>query len=143
MVNRKSSVWGAVVLLFACSSANQFDLLVDRATLRWETAVCRTPPYGKIDLVDRIPECRGSINVWGCYYGISGHIEISRQTPLDQQYKVLTHEMGHAFRPGSHLETSTGLMYRYPNQVPDRITADDIAYICKERNCPCRNPEKP
>jgi hypothetical protein len=144
VVNRKSNLyWFAVALVLACAAPNQFDLLVGQATLRWEKAICRTPPYGKVQLVERIPECRDVPNTWGCHYSISGDIKISRQAPTDQWYKVLVHEMGHSFRPGSHLETPTGVMYQHPNQVPNVITSDDITYICKEYVCPCRNPEKP
>lgn len=149
MVDRKGnyrSAWSlSILLLFSCVDTNQFDLLVDQARLRWEKAICRTPPYLKVELLRTIPQCKGaSPRIWGCYDGISGLIRVSRSTPKDQRLKVLTHEMGHSFAPGKgHLEDTTGVMYPYLDQVPDYITSADIDFICKEYDCPCRNPEKP
>lgn len=146
MVDRKSTHWGAwslsLLLLFSCADTNSFDLLVDQARLRWARAVCLEPKYSEVELVRTISECGNSTYAWGCYGSVTGLLRVSRSTPLDQRLKVLTHEMGHSLRPGSHLETPTGLMFQHPDQVPNRITADDIAYICKEYDCPCRNPEK-
>lgn len=147
MVNHKGSNWSAwslsVLLLFSCADTNRFDLLVDQARLRWEKAICRTPRYRTLEIVRSIPSCQNSTKAWGCYDYVSGELLVSRTTPKDQRLKVLTHEMGHSISPGhGHLETRTGIMYLYADTVPDVITSDDIDFICKEYDCPCRNPEK-
>lgn len=145
MASNKIPFWSgalSLALFLSCADPNRFDLLVEQARLRWEKAICRSPRYLSIDLVRVIPRCKDAVNTaWGCYDYVSGQLMVSRRTPKEQRLKVLTHEMGHSIHTGGHLETPNGLMYTYPNLVDDRITAEDISFICEEYDCPCRHPE--
>lgn len=141
----RCAAW-AIGLVFLSSCTKSFDSLVEESRLRWYRAVCRQPTYREIQLVESIPVCgEKRSDWWGCYDYVSGLLRVSKVVPPDQVGKVLVHEMGHTLKPSlpQHLPSSTGIMYQKASSVPDLITRDDIDFICKEYDCPCRNPEKP
>jgi hypothetical protein len=84
-------------------------------------------------------------NAWGCYTTAEYLVEISESTPPEYLLQVITHEMGHSMVPhkegGNHLFFEQGIMMPHPEHSLGKITDADIDFICKEYDCPCRNPE--
>lgn len=132
--------------LLACTRQPSFGELVTAASSRWEKAVCRTPQYSVMAYTPTILFCGGvpNENYWGCYTIASGAIEVSQKVPREKLLWVITHEMGHALRGfGGHVPSKKGLMAETSGTATPHITDEDIALVCEEIDCPCRNPEKP
>jgi hypothetical protein len=132
----------AVVLLAACQHQPTFPELVTAANNRWYAAICRWPRYDDIQYVPSIPVCGVPGSAWwGCYD--NGLVRISQVVPATDLLQVITHEMGHSISPNKHAKDNTGVMSAYVRQATHNITAADIALLCEEYECPCKNPEAP
>lgn len=134
------------VLLTGCLHEQSFLEQVHAASDRWEHAICRAPRYALVSLLPSIDVCSGvKNNFYGCYDRSTATIQISMKIPNTPglRYQVITHEMGHSLGPSHHLGDWQGLMSPYSDSALHVLTNEDLDLICKEYECPCRNPEAP
>lgn len=136
-----------LALLFTgCVHEQSFLEQVSMARARWEHAICRSPRYAMLSLVPSVDTCSGvKNNFYGCYDRSSATVQISAKVPNTPGllYKVITHEMGHSLGPAEHVGNWQGIMSPYTDSSLSVITDEDLDLICKEYDCPCRNPEVP
>jgi hypothetical protein len=135
-----------LTLLLSCAAEapKHAPSIVTIAEQRWYRAICRWPRYDAIKIVPAPLVCNSIEDAAGCH----GHglIRIADDLAPEVVPTVLLHEMGHSLAPyadPAHLPAHKGVMSASIASGTKYITAHDIAWVCKEYDCPCNNPEIP